>query len=52
MLHEKINEILQTATLDLASNTEASNVYNKLSLNLRFHDKFNQIWESLGIKDR
>jgi hypothetical protein len=27
-------------------------VLNKISLNIRFYDKFSMIWDSLGIEDR
>ena len=50
--HAKLQKILGVATLDFETLQLCTNVANRLTVNLRFYEKFSDIWESFGIKDK
>jgi hypothetical protein len=50
--HLKLQKILGIATLDFETLQLCTNVANRLTVNLRFYEKFSDIWESFGIKDK
>ena len=48
----KLQKIIGIATLDFETLQLCTNVANRLTVNLRFYEKFSDIWESFGIKDK
>lgn len=47
-----MREMVEEANLEFIVAQECLAVQNKISMNIRFYDKFSKIWEGLGIEDR
>ncbi len=50
--HSKLGGVLEAAQLEYEVLQTCVNIQNRLSVNLRFFDKFARIWDDFGIRDK
>jgi hypothetical protein len=50
--HSAMREMVEEANLEFNVAQECLAVQNKISMNIRFYDKFTKLWDDLVIEDR